>query len=89
MERIKFANGEVHDCSYVGTIQDGNSNIAMIALTDVGFLEAATIFSDPEKTARMETDLFVYLDYTELKGIGVLPHGIQATLKGGHDERRS
>lgn len=87
MDIIKFANGETHECSYLSTIPDGNANIAFIALADVSFAEAAAIFADSEKTSRIEFGNTILIDYTELSMISVQPYGIQAVLKGGHNER--
>lgn len=87
MATIKFANGEMHECSYHGSVQDGSVRKAMIAITDSDFLQVAKLFTDTEKTAEMECDNVRMIGYTELIMIGVQPYGIQAVLRGGHDER--
>ncbi len=81
MDTIKFANGEIHDCSLVSTY-DGK---AYIALTDVSFTEAASIFSDPEKTREMEWGEYLLVGYTNCIMLTVQDYGIQAALRGGHD----
>lgn len=86
MDTIKFANGEVHSCTFCSTIPDGT---AFIALDDVSFAEAAAIFSDPDKTSEMEWGNYRLVGYTQLVMLGVQPYGIQAALKGGHDERKT
>ena len=88
MDTIKFANGETHDCSFLSTIPDGATFTAFIALSDVDFATAASIFADENKTSRMEWGNFALVGYTNLVMLGVQPYGIQAVLKGGHDERR-
>jgi len=85
MDTIKFANGAVYDCSFLSTIPDGT---AFIALADVSFAEAAAIFSDESMTSEMEYGQSVLVGYTQLQGVYVQPYGVQAILKGGHDERR-
>ena len=89
MDTIRFSNGEVHDCSFMSTIPDGNSMRAFIALSDVDFTQAAAIFSDAEKTAEMEWGQYRLVGYTTLSSLSVQPYGIQADLRGGHDERIS
>lgn len=89
MDTIKFADGETRECSFLSTIPDGNTNTAFIALPDVDFATATAIFANPGKTARMEYGDYILVDYTNLVMIGVQPYGIQAVIKGGHDERRS
>ena len=88
MDTIKFANGEIHDCSFLSTIPYGDTKQAIIALSDVGFPQAAAIFADENRTREMEYGVYRLVDYTELVMLGVQPYGIQAVLKGGHDERR-
>lgn len=86
METIKFANGMTRDCSFLSTIpNDGGT--AFIALADVSFAEAATIFSDEDATSEMEYNEYRLVGYTTLDGLYVQPYGIQAVLRGGHDER--
>ena len=87
MDTIKFANGAVYDCTFLATVPDGSSFTAFIALADVDFAEAARIFSDPEMTGEMEYGEFRLVGYTELAGLYQQPYGVQAVLKGGHDER--
>lgn len=87
MDTIKFANGAVYDCSFLSTIPDGNAHTAFIALSGVSFAEAAAIFSDPEMTREMEWGAYRLIDYTNLIAVGIQPYGIQAVLRGGHDER--
>lgn len=89
MDTIKFANGEVHECSFLATIPEGSTMRASIALTDVDFTQAAAIFSDTEKTAEMEWGVYRLVGYTTLVAVSVQPYGIQAVLRGGHDERIS
>lgn len=85
MDTIKFANGEVHSCSFLSTIPQDQK--AFIALDDVDFAQAAMIFADAEKTREMEWGQYRLIGYTTLEMLGVQPYGIQAVLKGGHDER--
>ena len=89
MDTITFANGESYHCSFISTIPDGNTMTAFIALSEVTFSEAATIFSDQEMTSVMEYGSTRLVGYTTLQGLYVQPYGIQAVLKGGHDERRN
>lgn len=86
MDIIKFANGSIYNCSFLSTLGDGT---AIIALSSVTFPEAATIFSDENMTREMEYGQFTLVGYTTLEGLYVQPYGIQAVLKGGHDERRN
>ncbi|MBR6710797.1 MAG: hypothetical protein IKI81_04630 [Selenomonadaceae bacterium] len=90
MDTIKFANGAVYDCSYLSTgpIYGETSNTAFIALANVAFAEAAAIFANPELTREMEWGSYTLVGYTQLQGIYVQPYGVQAVLRGGHDERR-
>ena len=85
MSKIKFGNGDEYDCPYLATIPDGT---AFIALSDVTFVEAATIFSDETMTGEMEYGDYTLVGYTNLGMLTAQPYGIQALLKGGHDERR-
>ena len=87
MDTIKFANGEVHSCSFLSTIPENDTMRAFIALSDVDFATAAQIFSDPEKTETMKYGEYRLVGYTNLNGLYVQPYGIQAVLTGGHDER--
>lgn len=80
MDTIKFANGSVFNCSFLATIPDGNGT-AYIALTDVGFAQAAQIFSNPSMTREMEYANYRLVGYTELVMLGVQPYGIQAVLR--------
>lgn len=84
MDTIKFANGAVYDCSFLSTIPDGT---AFIALSGVDFSQVAQIFSNPSMTCEMEYGENRLVGYTTLVMLGVQPYGIQAVLKGGHDER--
>ena len=86
MDTIKFANGAVYECSFLSTIPDGNGT-AYIALSGVDFVQAAQIFADTEMTREMQYGSYRLVGYTELVLIVVQPYGIQAMLKGGHDER--
>lgn len=86
MDTIKFANGAVYDCSFLSTIPDGT---AFVALSGVDFAQAAQIFADASMTREMEYANYRLVGYTELVMLGVQPYGIQAVLKGGHDERIS
>lgn len=88
MDTIKFANGDVYECSFLSTIPDGASFRAIIALANVTFAEAAAIFANPDMTQTMEWGSYRLVGYTTLLGIGVMPYGMQAILAGGHDERR-
>ena len=87
MDNIKFANGAVYDCAFLSTIPDGNTHTAFIALSGVSFAEVASIFSDENMTREMEWGGYRLIGYTQLQGVYVQPYGIQAVLKGGHDER--
>lgn len=89
MDTIKFANGETHDCSFFGTAPSDDVSTAIIALADVDFAQAASIFSDASKTSTIEIGEYRLIDYTNLVMLGVQPYGIQAVLKGGHDERKT
>lgn len=84
MDTVKFANGAVYDCSFLSTIPDST---AFVALTGVDFAQAAQIFSNPGMTREMEYGENRLVGYTDLVMLGVQPYGIQAVLKGGHDER--
>lgn len=86
MDTIKFANGAVYECSFLSTIPDGNGT-AYIALSGVDFVQAAQIFANASMTREMEYGDYRLVGYTELVMLGVQPYGIQAVLKGGHDER--
>ena len=88
MDTIKFANGAVYDCSFLSTIPDGNTFTAFIALANVTFAEAAAIFANADLTREMEWGDYTLVGYTELQGVYVQPYGVQAVLRGGHDERR-
>lgn len=90
MDTIKFANGEVHQCSFLSTIPNGDTMQAFIALSDVTYVEAAEIFDDEETTAVMEYGDYRLVGYKLNKqsgGVYYTPYGIQAVLTGGHDER--
>ena len=85
MQTIKFADGTVYRCTFCAT--DGNGS-AFIALDAVTFPEAAAIFSDENMTSVMEWASYRLVGYTQLVSINVQPYGIQAMLRGGHDEAR-
>ena len=85
MDRIKFANGAVHSCSYLSTIP--NQRMAFIALDDVTFGEAAEIFSNPSMTEEMEWNNYILHGYTELLYVMKESYGYKACLQGGYDER--
>lgn len=86
MNTIKFANGATYECSLaVSMTNDGGT--AFIALPDVTFSEAAAIFSNEDATAEMEYVETRFVGYTSLVSLSVQPYGIQAVLRGGHDER--
>lgn len=87
MNIIKFANGAVYDCSFLSTIPNGSENEAIIALADVDFPTAATVFSDKNMTSAIEWGSYRLVGYTNLIAVCVQPYGIQAVLRGGHDER--
>lgn len=89
MSTIKFTNGAVYDCTFLSTIPDGDTHTAFIALDGVSFSEAAQIFSNENMTREMEYGAYRLVGYTNLVSLGVQPYGIQAVLKGGHDERIS
>lgn len=90
MDIIKFANGERHECSHLTTSPNSGGNFtAHIAIADVNFAQAAAIFSDTSKTSEMECGSYRLVGYTELVMLVIQPYGIQATLRGGHDERIS
>ena len=86
MDTIKFANGAVHECSLCATIPE--MQMAYVALSDVTFVEAAAIFSDPDMTEIMEYSNYRLVGYTNLKHIMNESFGVKACLTGGHDERR-
>ena len=86
MDTIKFANGAVYDCSFLSTLGDGT---AFIALANISFAEAAAVFSNENMTREMDYGQYKLIDYTQLVGLYVQPYGIQAVLKGGHDEQRA
>lgn len=88
MDTIKFANGAVYDCSFLSTIPDGSTFTAFIALANVPFADAAAIFANPDLTREMQWGSYTLVGYTELQGVYVQPYGVQAVLRGGHDERR-
>lgn len=84
MDSIIFANGAVYSCTFLSTLPDG---MAFIALDGLSFAEAAAIFSNPDMTGEMEYGDYRLVGYTELAGLYQQPYGVQAVLKGGHDER--
>ncbi len=86
MDSIRFADGSIKSCSFLSTVPDGSSKTAYIALNDVDFAAAAAIFADQEKTRAMAFGNMRLIGYTELIMLGVQPYGIQAVLRGGHDE---
>ena len=79
MDTIKFADGSVYNCPFCATTAD----TAYIALSGINFATAATIFSDTEKTERMEYGKNVLVGFTTLLSVNVQPYGIQAVLRGG------
>lgn len=79
MDTIKFADGTVYDCPFCATIPD----YAYIALANADFPTVAAVFSDAEKTARMEYGTSVLVGFTTLISVNVQPYGIQAVLRGG------
>lgn len=85
MDTIRFANGEVHSCSFCATTPDE----AIIALDDVDFAQAAATFSDANKTSEMQFGDVRLVGYTQLVMLGIQPYGIQAVLRGGHNERQT
>ena len=89
MDTIKFANGEIHSCSFLSTIPHGDTMTAFIALDGVTFAKAAEIYSNSAMTYVMEYGSFRLVGYTVLQGVYVQPYGIQAVLKGGYNERRN
>ena len=89
MDTIKFANGAVYECPFLATIPDGSTFRAFIGISNVSFSDAAAIFADANLTQEMEWGDYRLVGYTELQGVYVQPYGIQAVLRGGHDERRS
>lgn len=80
MDKIKFANGEIHDCTFCAS----TATDAFFAIDDVSFAQAAAIFSDTTKTARIECGDKAYIGYTTLVALAVQPYGSQAVLRGGH-----
>lgn len=86
MDTIRFADGSIRSCSFLSTVPDGTTKTAYIALDDVDFAAAAAIFADQEKTKAMTYGGMRLIGYTELIMLGVQPYGIQAVLRGGHDE---
>lgn len=86
MDKITFADGSIYNCPFLATNGSGN---AAIALSDVSIIEAATIFSDESMTAEMQYGNINLIGYTKLEGLSVRTYGIQASLRGGHDERRN
>lgn len=84
MDTIKFANGAVYDCSFLSTLPDGT---AFVALANISFADAAVIFANENMTRTMEYGGYRLVGYTQLQGVYIQPYGIQAVLKGGHDER--
>lgn len=86
MDSIRFADGSIKSCSFLSTVPDGSTKTAYIALDDVDFAAAAAIFADQEKTKAMTYGSMRLIGYTELIMLGVQPYGIQAVLRGGHDE---
>lgn len=89
MDTIKFANGASYECTFISTIPNGESNMAFIALANIGYAEAAAIFSDPTMTREIKWGSSMLIGYTQLQGLYQQPYGIQAVLRGGHDERIS
>ena len=82
MDEITFANGEKYNCSFLSVIPGK----AFVALSGVTFAEAAAVFSDPEKTARMECGGHALVGFSELTMLAVQPYGIQAVLLGGTEQ---
>ena len=85
MDNITFADGTTAHCSFLATIPDGT---AFIALDGIPFTAAADIFFDTNKTSEMQYGDLTLIGYTQLQGLYSQPYGLQAVLKGGHDERR-
>lgn len=87
MDQIKFANGQVYDCSYIATLPE--QHMAFVAVDGVTFAEAAAIFSDPNMTSEMQINDWILYDYTDLQYVMKESYGFKACLTGGHEERRS
>lgn len=85
MDTIRFANGEVHSCSFCAT----TPGEAIIALDDADFAQAAAIFADADKTGEMQYGDMRLVGYTQLVMLGIQPYGIQAVLRGGYNERQT
>ena len=81
---ITFANGETRYCTLCTTNQIEQT--AFIAIDKTTFADAATIFSNPAYTRRMQYGNYVLMGYTELMYIMQEPYGVKACLRGGHDE---
>ena len=79
MDKITFANGDEHTCPFCA--ENPNDNTIFVAVADVSFVDAAALFADATKTAEMTFAGNTYTGYTELRGLYVLPYGIQAALK--------
>lgn len=82
METVKFANGETHNCTFFASIPGE----AFVAIDDVDFAAAAAVFSDPEKTKRIEYGKRVFVNFTQLVAVAVQPYGTQAVLRGGTEQ---
>ncbi len=80
---IIFANGEAHHCSLCTTITE--QQMAFIAIDDVTFAEAASIFSNPEMTSGMTYGNHYLKGYTNLLYVMQESFGTKACLTGGHD----
>jgi hypothetical protein len=85
MDTIRFANGASYHTTFVVT--NPAESRARVALADISFAEAAAIFSNPEMTQEMRFGNLLMVGYTNLTDLCVRPYGIQAVLKGGHDEQ--
>ena len=84
MDEVTFANGETYECSFLSTI---DNNIAFIALANVTFAEAFSIFNNTQMTSSIRYGDNLLVGYTELISVSVQPYGIQARLRGGHVEQ--
>lgn len=83
MDTIKFANGAVYPCSFCAARSGEN---AIIAVSGIGFSEAAELFSNEEATERIVYGKKAMVGYTRLVSLTVKSYGNQACLSGGHIE---
>lgn len=81
METIIFANGETH----AGDLNAYNGK-AYVALSDVGFIQAAQILGDPALIGDIICGRQHLVGYSECIMLTVQPYGFEGCLIGGREE---